>query len=1313
MAVRFEIAGLVRAPFRIGEWLVEPSLNRLSHGDTTIQLELKMMDVLVCLAERPGEVVQRQEIVDRVWSMEFVSDNTLNHAIAEIRSALGDDARNPSFIETIHRRGYRLVSPVEPAVCDGANGFRAEKLPVHERRETFEDEHRPYPGLAAFTERDTEFFFGREAEVAQMWRKLTSRRMVALIGPSGVGKSSFLLAGVIPAKPDDWGVAVCHPGEAPFAALIRALVPEFAGDLDAISKLVHLSEPGETVAMVSRWRERHDKALLVIDQFEELFTLNSPEVHERFAQLLRQLVEEADIHVLLAMRDDFLHRCHAHEGLRPIFEDLEVLDQPDAEALRRAVVEPAKRLGFAFADVRLPQEMVTEVEGERGALPMLAFAVARLWEKRDRAKRLLTRQTYEEAGGVGGALARHAEATLAAIGDEHLPVVRELFRNLVTAEGTRAAREADDLLSVIPEPNREHAQEVLRRLIDARLLTSFEENGAAGKGRRRLVEVVHESLLTSWPRLVRWQTRDADAAQIRDQLRQAARTWDGHGRTNDFLWSGHAYREFAVWRESYPGNLTEREAEFVREMTSFSNRRRRFRRTLAAASILAAVALAIVFGTLWRRGIRETRRAEAQELLALGHLELQTDPTAALAFARAGLDALDSREGRLFALKAMASGPIARLLPMRPELGVVHSAVFNRDGEWVALEGYEKLKVYRRSGGPPVMVDAFPSNGWASIWPFFDPSGRRLCAQQMGEIRTYAIPDFSEVARHRIDPFPFATVPSDRGGVMFLSDVGETQTVELWRFDSTRELVAKPRPLAAAAIDAAGEWLAIVSKEEDRNVYLKSLVKPALPTRLCRSHDEPVSDLLLHPKAEWIALRGRDSDRITVWPLDGEPTGPLRSFDGRALEHLAVDRRGTRIVVAGILDGIATVTVRDLGLPAETDPLVMRSRFGTQGLTGVTVDPSGRWLVASLISVAAFWPLPEDFELVFPSSAGSVYSLAFTPDGRTLAIPSFGSGGLRLQPIMGGGEQRQLTKSRPHADLEMDPLGRFAVVSETLSPVVSVLPLDGTEPIGLEGFDTSTIVGPVAYDPQRELVAAAALRGPAGEKVIRVWNLDSRSMRVLGPLEDAGDGFEGGITGLEFLPDGGLLSSGENGVRRWWPADGSSELLFAGRCAAMDVAPDGRTAIVGCYGPGGNEDALFLDLTKGEVLPLVGFQGSIAGGTFSQDGNLVAVGTSDGAIQVGRLSGGEPHILFGHDSMVTALAFSPDGKQLASADRGGTVRVWPVPDVSKPPLHTLPLDELTAKLDTITNLSAVRDKDSATGWRLKAGPFSGWQTTPQ
>ncbi len=283
------------------------------------------------------------------------------------------------------------------------------------RVEGAEDLH-PYPGLASFTEENAEYFFGREAEVEQMWRKLEGPpRMLALVGPSGAGKSSFLGAGLAATKKPGWAHVICTPGNDPRASLRRAVIAELESATEALRELAEGSDDA-SVSAVTRWRRQHAQALVVVDQFEEVFTQNTADEQRRFAELLGRLTLEADVFVLLSMRDDFLALCHSLEPLRPILHELAVLDPPVGANLRRAMVQPATKCGYRFEDDDLLEEMLAEVEGERGALPLLAFAAARLWEKRDRDSGLLTRQAYHDIGGVGGALARHAEATIDRMG---------------------------------------------------------------------------------------------------------------------------------------------------------------------------------------------------------------------------------------------------------------------------------------------------------------------------------------------------------------------------------------------------------------------------------------------------------------------------------------------------------------------------------------------------------------------------------------------------------------------------------------------------------------------------------------------------------------------------------------------------------------------------------------------------------------------------------------------------------------------------------------------------------------------------------
>ena len=115
----------------------------------------------------------------------------------------------------------------------------------------------------------------------------------------------------------------------------------------------------------------------------------------------------------------------------------------------------------------------------------------------------------------------------------------------------------------------------------------------------------------------------------------------------------------------------------------------------------------------------------------------------------------------------------------------------------------------------------------------------------------------------------------------------------------------------------------------------------------------------------------------------------------------------------------------------------------------------------------------------------------------------------------------------------------------------------------------------------------------------------------------------------------------------------------------------------------------------------------------SPGGDLIATGTHTGEIMIGRVSGGEPHTLFGHETAITGVAFSPDGRLIAAADIQGNLRVWPVPDMTKPPLQSLPHAELMAKLDSFTNFRVVRDEGSPIGWKTEIGPFQGWADVPE
>ena len=1347
MSNRTQRVSELGARFRLGDWLVEPSLNRISRDGVTVQLESKAMDVLVYLAGRAGEVASQAQLQDGIWQTEFVSYNTVANRISELRDALEDDARHPRYIETIPKKGYRLIAEVDLGAGERPAGGALAHVP-----EERADDRSPYPGLAPFSEADAADFFGRETEIAALWRKITGRRLLAVIGASGAGKSSLVRAGVVARAPPGWHAVVCQPGEDPFLAMARALAPDVTGDAAETQRLLAFQDPDIALAVAARWRGRWDEALLVVDQFEELFTLNPEPVRERFADLLRRLVDAAGIHVVLVLRDDFLLECHRHPEFAPIFNDLTPVGPPAGGELKRALTEPAARRLFGFESESMVDEMVGEVEAERGALPLLAFAVSRLWEMRDRERRLLTRTAFQHLGGVGGALARHAEATMDRIGTDRIALVRELFRNLVTAEGTRAVREWGEILSVFRAestsrfpgdkppgygppsaavgggltPPQLEAEEVLRQLVDARLLTSYEVREADEAPTRR-VEIVHESLLSAWPRLVRWQAQDAEGALLRDQLRQAARTWHEHDRSDDLLWSGSAYREFVVWRERYPGGLSELEEAFGSAVVELAGRRRRRRRLAVAGLIAATLAVAAVTTALWLRSARETRRAEAAKLIALGRVELERNPSATLALARASLEVEDSAEARALAVQALWAGP--------PTLFVTDSvqctgAAFGAEGNRLACGGYDgTVTIFSDDGRQPLQIAGLPVfNGSRKV--AFTPAGDRLFSSQSGDPNIRIFSDSGE----ELD-----SLPGEATDLLVLDDdtiatygafaPGETErAVRVWSLgDSASQLVARWQPpsdfrvdlpgVQPAALDSRLRWLA---HGEGSAVHLLGLTDPDAGRDIeVGTHRAKVREVAFAPDGSRLASVDEEGG-FRVWSVAGGDV--RRSFDApppSRLSRLGFDASGSKLGW-GSDSGALVWSLDD---PPDAAPRLLRGP-GTETFGAVAFDPHGRWAAAGRISSEVFlWSLDSPYPRVLQGHTQGAVELAFTADSRFLA--SCGFDGTRLWPL-----------SHEDGRQHLIDLGHeywcFGVAADASSPALLVAaPNTGAflvQPDNVAPRQLVRVPAPGLYTGAlntRVGLAAVGVNFASESKdmALYVVDLESGDTRSF-PLRE-GEGlnpYAGQVTSLGFAADGSLISGGDGGISRWDVATGertrisSAALGFCNiamsRSERSMIAVCSPGQIAGDYGSGAQaSQVLVIDPATGSERRITSHGETVTAVATDATGELIATGDSSGAVRVGRATGEEPHLLLGHHEFVYCLAFSPDGRWLATAS-GDEIFLWPMPDLSKPPLHTLPHDELLTKLRTLTNLRAVRDPESDTGWKIEIGPFPGWREVP-
>ncbi|MFI1936110.1 DNA-binding protein [Streptomyces purpureus] len=1218
---------------------------------------------------------------------------------------LRQEAGGPSYRSMAQRAGFSVTALSQAAAgeklpslavtlayveaCDGDRADWEERWRAAEREEAGrpapeadDDAQPPYQGLARFDPADEDHFFGRGSLTDALVEHVAAHRVTVVFGPSGSGKSSLLRAGLIPrlSRAEN---AVERP------AALRILTPG--------------ARPLRTHRQLFTPAEGEGDTWLIVDQFEEVFTLcQDPDERTGFVDLLLAAGDPGSrLRVVLGVRADFYGRCLEHRGLAAAVADAGVPVGPLSPAeLREVVVKPAAAAGLVV-ERTLTARLVEEADGEPGSLPLLSHALLETW--RHRRGRTLTLETYETIGGLQGAVARTAEAAYTRLSPDQGELARRILLRLITpGDGTPDTRRPVDRAEV---DTGDDAALVLDRLARARLITLDE----------RTVDLAHEALITSWPRLRGWIDADRERIRLHRRLTEAALAWDELGRDPGALFRGSrlAASEDAFPEAERPRTLTPLEGAFLTaalaarddERRAAARTARRLRTFAVSVSVLLVIAL--VAGVLaWQQNRSNERllvQAEARRIAALADDMRGSDPRTAMRLSVAAWQLADLPETRS---ALYGAGAQRGRKTLRIPGSTVPDLMLSADGRTALSEVGGRID--RWDVPSQRRVSSVPSP-WDEASPLaVSPDGRRAVAGKGGALHLWdlvsgrslgeAVPGL-RMEYPGVGQFEFG--PSGRTLVVDDQEGEESQELRLRVWDIDRRQVLADRPIPRDAGEGVGDsWTYTHAVSPDDS--LLALCVTGHPLELWDLR----RDRQLHGGWEKVAGAADCGSRQMVLAPDGRRLA-LTDSTGSVVWDVRSGRRSSTVGhpnLTGVefsADGkflVATDEEELLVWRLGADSPVFRHALGNERAGAFRIDQAGRTLTYLTGATQGVVRTLDLGHAVAPDWGATATSRAeLSPDGKLMATVHHGKNrnSLRLTDVR---------TRRTLADLPTGPCPKdldpavaatdgcaeseftafsadsryFAYGAIGTGPrrPVSVIdtrdPLRATVlPLAPEPADDVADIGDLALGPGGRRLYAT--RTSDGER-IEVWDV-RRKARVRQLVGSQGDitsmGQEGRAAAVR--PDGRLLVA----AARWGPL-------------AWVNDPDTRRA---------THPLLTQDLTT-----------TIA---FSPDGKRLAAGDIQGNVTLWdgevarRIAEFTPSGAEGA-SPVRALAFSPDGTLLAAGDDLGGLRLWEATGSGGPPLGS----PLSTGGDPILSLAF-----SADGTRLHAAgahvPLLSYAVTPR
>ncbi|KAA6223927.1 hypothetical protein CP973_20170 [Streptomyces albofaciens JCM 4342] len=1120
-----------------------------------------------------------------------------------------------------------------------------------------EGECAPYAGLAAFRAQDADWFFGRERLVEELAARLRGQRFVALFGASGAGKSSLLRAGLLPClrtRSPRCVPLLFTPGGHPLEECAIHLAPHARRAPGRLRSdlLADHAELNRVLRQIAVQISDEAEVVVVVDQFEEVFTVCGSE-RER-AAFITALVTAAHApnsrcRVVLGIRADFYPHCTQHAQLVEALCDAQVTLGPMTSCeLHRAIVQPAVRAGCRVEGALLAA-LTAQVHGQVGMLPLLSHALLETWRRRQGTT--LSLAGYQAAGGLDGALTQSAEALYAALTEHQQRLARELFLRLTAlGEGT------EDTKRRIPRSELDETADtaaILDRAARARLLTLD----------RGHVEITHEALIRSWPRLRRWLAEDRDRLRLHRQLTEAAQEWEALGRDPGALYRGTRLALAKGLLHHDGTTLTVRERAFLdaglstesAESAAVRRRARRLRQLVALLAVFVVLSAAAALYTVGaeRRATDERNSALARKAVAQA-VALQVKDPALAAQLRLAAHRLAPQDETRDSVLGTSSQPYTTRLTGHHR-GTTHAA-FSPDGTVVATTSMDRTTKlwdvrnrYRprelstlRGHTATVQAAAFRADGrvlatvgWdrtVRLWDVTDPrQPRRL----------------SVVTGHSADISALAFHPTGS----LLATAGQDGTARLWDVADPR----RPRTLAvlrkhrdnvsSVAFSPSGKTLA--TADHDATTHLWDVTLPARPRHLTTLASAGYATAF-SPDGKTLATAGTGRT-IQLWDITtvSEPRARTASLAGHTdvINALAFSPDGEMLASAGTDDTVRIWLTAGPGGPPT--PLTVLTGH-TDMVSWAAFSPDGTTLATASDDYSVRL---EDLRALTARHTDIIYSVAFSPDGRVLATGSADhtvrlwdvtdpAAPTRLAVLTGQGEAVHTVAFSPDGRLlaaggAAHTIQLWDVTHPRRPEHITTLP----GPTGTPGGPGSGVMS-VAFHPGGRLLASGGT-----DRTIRLWDLThpARPRRLA-----AIAGHTGSLTSVSFHPGGTVLAAGGvNSIVRLWDV---TDPRNPGQLRGMN----GHTDVTGL--------------------------------TFASRGDLLVSYSADRTLRLRAVtpagSARELSVLRAHSATLQDAAFSPDGTSLASVGNDQVVRLW---DTAAPrhPVETARLTGHTAKIYSV------------------------------